>query len=50
MKICCDLSWAAEYEIVETRRAGWLYWCRFHVHTIWRDFTGDFGTDIIGTR
>jgi hypothetical protein len=21
-----------------------------HVHTIWRDFNGDFGTDIIGTR
>ncbi len=21
-----------------------------HVHTIWRDFNGDFGTDIVGTR
>src|SRR4029453_5114156 len=21
-----------------------------HVHTLWRDFNGDFGADIIGTR
>ena len=21
-----------------------------HVHTVWRDFDGDFGGDILGTR